>query len=197
MKYLVSNDRKVDIIEAQINFAESYGKLLEMLSRDPDSYILPNYMGKPPSFKSIMERANSWNTEDRRMHFAIYENEVVGFCGQKIGPSYGHILQPTVSEMWYAVSGDFRGSGLIYALINESLKSIQSKYVQAFVDSENSKSLNLLKNLGLIEIGLLKENIVDLPKEKIKDDYFLRGLREEAIILSSNKMNEKSVVPLH
>ena len=108
-----------------------------------------NYSGTVPTLETISQRALAWNNGNIIMHFALDGERVIGFCGQRIGPSYGPDLQSHVSEVWYAVSRNFRGSGLIYALISVALRSVNVKYLEAYVDTRNQRSAALLEKLGL------------------------------------------------
>lgn len=50
-----------------------------------------------------------------KMHFAVHENCVAAYVGQCIGPDYESNLQPHISEIWYAVSRNFRKTGDLHS----------------------------------------------------------------------------------
>jgi ribosomal protein S18 acetylase RimI-like enzyme len=154
-------DAKVHIIEASVDYVESWLVLLRELPGDTDSYTLVNYSGQLPTYDQAREMALQWNREGIRMHFVIFQANVVGYMGQRVGPNYGVILQPHVSEIWYAVSREFRKTGLIYTLMHQSFKSLNVKYLLAYVDSRNESSLNLLQKLGFGVVSLLKEYLLN------------------------------------
>lgn len=192
-KILLRNGDLVEIAPANSGHVNAYLQLIRELANDDESYVLVNYSGTVPTLGAVSQRALSWNTGNIIMHFALEGERVIGFCGQHIGPSYGPDLQPHVSEVWYAVSRDFRGSGLIYALMSVALRSVNVKYLEAYVDTRNYRSAALLEKLGLKRLLVIHENILDRKKGIFADDYFYRGTKDVALLQTSRIMDERGL----
>lgn len=194
MQVFLKEGIRVNIEPANENYVESYMEFIKDLASDDDSYVIVNYSGLLPDIDGVRERSKLWNKGNISMHFALLKDRVIGYCGQKIGPTYGNDLQPHVSEIWYAVSRDFRGSGLIYPLIFESLKNTDVKYVQAYVDTRNVKSSKLMENIGFKNMGKIGENILDKRNNILRDDYYFRGKREEALKILKEKIDKRGLI---
>lgn len=194
MQVFLKEGIRVDIEPANENYVESYLELIKDLASDNDSYVIVNYSGLLPDIVGVRERSKIWNKGNISMVFALLEDRVIGYCGQKIGPTYGDYLQPHVSEIWYAVSKDFRGSGLIYPLIFESMRNTDVKYVQAFVDTRNVRSSKVLENLGFKNMSKISENILDKRNNIFRDDYYFRGEREEALKILKEKIDKRGLI---
>ncbi len=193
MNIRLKDGREVCVVGASADYVDGYLALLKELLQDAESYILVNYLGELPTYEQVRGRAPQWNSEDRRMHFAIFRGNVVGYVGQRVGPNYGSTLQPHISEIWYAVSGAFRKTGLIYALIYQSLQSLNVKYLVAYVDSRNEASLNLLQKLGFNVVTLLAEHILNRATNRFHDLYMMKGERSKAIEQSRIKIEKHGI----
>ncbi|MGC8562402.1 MAG: GNAT family N-acetyltransferase [Thermoplasmata archaeon] len=193
MNVRLGNGEMLVVKPAEEGYLQSYIELVRQLSKDGESYILVNYSGKVPSLEDTRQRASAWNRSDVTMHFATKAEDVVGYCGQRIGPSYGAELQPHLSEMWYAVSKDYRGTGLVYALMDESIRSRNVKYIQAYVDARNVRSMKLLERIGFRMLARLEENILDKKSGMLADYCFFRGAVDEILPHISRRISEKGI----
>ncbi|MGC8618716.1 MAG: GNAT family N-acetyltransferase [Thermoplasmata archaeon] len=144
MRIKLSSGEEGDKVPARPSHLSQYVELLKELVKDNESYVLVNYSGSLPDIKSVQNRSQTLNNWDIKIHFTIFDNRVVGYISQKVGPSYGSAPQPHASEIWYAVSQDYRGLGLNYGPFHASLTGSNVEYLEAYVD--NRKSIRLLES---------------------------------------------------
>ncbi len=194
MRVFLKEGIVVDIELANENYIESYLELIRGLASDKDSYVIVNYSDILPDLAGVKERSKLWNRGNISMHFALQKDRVIGYCGQKIGPTYGDQLQPHISEIWYAVAREFRGSGLIYPLIFQSLRNTDVKFVQAYVDTRNIRSAKVLENIGFQKMCKISENILDKRNNVFWDEYYFRGEREEVLKILKEKIDKLSII---
>ncbi|WP_245527035.1 GNAT family N-acetyltransferase [Acidianus hospitalis] len=72
------------------------------------------------------------------MFLAIEKEKVVGSIQVMRGKYFGALRQPHVAEIAYSVAKEFRGKGLIYALMFYALSNVS--IVTAWVDERNIRS---------------------------------------------------------
>ena len=89
-----------------------------MLKDDPENYTIIRY--KDVTLEDV--KGIRWN--DYPLFLAIEKEKVVGSIQVMRGKYFGISIQPHVAEIAYSVAKEFRGKGLIYALMFYALSNV-------------------------------------------------------------------------
>ncbi|WP_292320507.1 GNAT family protein [Caldisphaera sp.] len=161
----LKDGRIIELREANPKDSEKIIAFWSKLINDFTSYRLFNYTGKL-SKPDVLE--NRIKNKEINIDLAISDNYVVGDVIVTIGPKFGIMLQPHIAEIAYGLSEEFRGTGLIYAQIFSAVSKIDVKYIMAYVDLENIRSIKILENLKCEKKAELPEFIYDNVKKQLK-----------------------------
>ena len=115
---MILEGREIQIIKANEDYAEKFYEYLQLLKDDPENYTIIRYNDVTlEDVKKIM-----WN--DYPLFLGIEKEKVVGSMQVMRGKYFGALRQPHVAEIAYSVAKEFRGKGLIYALVFYALSNV-------------------------------------------------------------------------
>ncbi|QIW25013.1 GNAT family N-acetyltransferase [Sulfolobus sp. S-194] len=185
---MLIDGKKIDIIRAREEHAENFFEYLQSLRDDPDNYTIIRYEDvKLENIKKI-----KW--DDNPLFLAVEEKKVVGSVQLIRGKYFGLNKQPHVAEIAYSVAKEFRGKGLIYALIFKALEEMRGiKIITAWVDERNLRSQRLLEKLGAKMLGKINYFIYSLREGIYVNMMFYLGDREEMMRRAKEEANKKGV----
>ena len=76
-------------------------------------------------------------------------------------------------------------------MISVALRSVNVKYLEAYVDTRNQRSAALLEKLGLKRLLIIHKNILDRKRGIFADDYLYRGTKDVALLQTSRIIDER------
>lgn len=162
----------IKILRAREEHAEEFYEYLQALRDDPDNYTVIRYEEvKPENVRRIR-----W--EENPMFLALDGERVVGSVQLIRGRYFGITRQPHVAEIAYSVAKEFRGKGLVYALIYQALREVKVKIVTAWVDERNLRSQKVLEKLGARRLGKIEAFMYSIREGAYVNMIFYVGRAE-------------------
>ncbi|BFI76250.1 GNAT family N-acetyltransferase [Sulfurisphaera ohwakuensis] len=180
--------KNIKVIKAGEEYAEKFFEYLQILKDDPDNYTIIRYEDvKLENVKKI-----KWN--DNPMFLAVAEEKVIGSVQLIRGKYFGLNKQPHVAEIAYSVAKEFRGKGLIYALIYKALKEMHEiKIITAWVDERNLRSQKVLEKLGAKLLCKINNFMYSLREGIYVNMLFYSGNVEEMTKRAKEEAKRKGV----
>lgn len=182
--------REVRLKRAERGDSEGLVKFWRELLTDPTSFRLFNYTGRVSDpdtvFSRMRESGSYWLV-------ALHQGRVVGDILVKVGPQFGQHLQPHVAEMAYGTASEFRGTGLIYAQILFGCSHVDTKYMMAYVDSQNERSMAVLQRLGCEKRATLEEFLLDRVKNQYRTLVLFTCLKKKMESEAESELKRKLV----
>jgi len=173
------NGIRFQLINSTEKNVNDYLEFMSTLSKDRDNYTLVRY--SEINKNQIIEWSKSWGKQT--MMILAYHSDtqkIVGNIQLNKGRYFGPERQFHVGEIAYAVSKDFRGKGLIYALFSYLLRNTDVKILTAWVDERNVKSQKLLENLGFEKLCKIDEFMYSVKEKTFINLIFYSGKVEIA-----------------
>ena len=182
---LLLEGREIEIVKANEDYAEKFYEYLQLLKDDPENYTIIRY--DDVTLEDV--KKIRWN--DYPMFLAIEKEKVVGSIQVMRGKYFGISRQPHVAEIAYSIAKEFRGKGLIYALMFYALSNVS--IVTAWVDERNIRSQKVLEKLGARKLGKIDDFMYSIREKSFVNMIFYVGNAEEMRIKAKEEAERKGI----
>jgi ribosomal-protein-alanine N-acetyltransferase len=176
-----------EIAKADENYAERFYGYLQELKDDPENYTVVRYQEvKLEDVKNIKWRENP-------MFLALEGDRIIGSVQVIKGKYFGVGRQSHVGELAFSVSKEFRGKGLIYALLLRALEDVKPRILTAWVDERNIRSQKPLEKLGFTKLGKIDEFMYSIREGIYVNMLFYVGNADGVIKRAKDELEKRGI----